>query len=100
MYSSSFKKNVNSKSNKLVPVEVVASPAESSATNEVSEVSDFDAFSDLDRAGCVASPCEYFDTFSPLEERKLNDNDVMLINKGEKTPHGLKKRPSNNFFYK
>jgi hypothetical protein len=97
VYSSSFK----SKCNKLAPVEVVPSPAESTATNEVSEVSDFDAINDLDRAGYVSSPSnDYSSIFSPLEPRKLTEENAMLINKGEKTPHTLKKRPTNMICYK
>lgn len=100
VYSSSFKCNVDSKTNKSVPVEVVPSPADSSATNEVSEVSDFDAITDLDRAGYVSSPNDYSNIFSPLEPTKLSEENVMLINKGDKTPHTLKKRPTNNICYK
>ena len=81
-------------------VEVVQSPAESTATNEVSEVSDFDAIDDLDRVDYVSSPNDYSSIFSPLEPRKLTEENVMLINKGEKTPHTLKKRPMNMICYK
>lgn len=80
--------------------DVVPSPAESSTTNEASEVSDLDAIVDLDRAGYISSPNDYEDVFSPLEVTKLSDENVMLINKGEKTPHTLKKRPTNMICYK
>lgn len=99
LYSSSFKSNIDSKCNKKV-TDVVPSPAESSTTNEASEVSDLDAIVDLDRAGYISSPNDYEDVFSPLEATKLSDENVMLINKGEKTPHTLKKRPTNMICYK
>lgn len=100
--SNSFKNNVNCKSGKSVAFEVAPSPAESSATTEVSEESDFDVISDLDRVGSyVCSPAnDYSNIFSPLETRKLSDENVMMINKGEKTPHTLKKRPTNMICYK
>lgn len=100
VYSSSFKSNANSKYNKAMTIEVVPSPAESAATNEVSEVSDIDAISDLDRAGYASSPNDYCDMFSPQEPAKLSDENVMMINKGEKTPHTLKKRSVNLISYK
>lgn len=99
--SSNFKSNVNGKNSNSVASEVVPSPAESSATNDASEVSDFDVVGDMDRIGAyVLSPSDYCNVFSPLETRKLSDENVMLINKGEKTPHTLKKRPSNTICYK
>lgn len=99
--SSNFKSNVNGKSSNSVASEVVPSPAESSATNDASEVSDFDVVGDMDRVGgYVSSPNDYCNVFSPLESRKLSEENVMLINKGEKTPHTLKKRPSNTICYK
>lgn len=75
-----------------MPVEVVPSPA--------SEVSDLDAITDLDRAGYVSSPNDFNSIFSPLEPRKLSDENALLISKGEKTPHTLKKRPTNMICYK
>lgn len=94
VYSSSSFKNVIHSKNRTAPVEVVPSPADSTATNEASEVSDLDAITDFDRVAC--SPANDY-MFSPLEARKLSDE---IINKGEKTPHALKKRPSNNICYK
>lgn len=95
VYSSSFKKIVNSKSNKSVPVEVVPSPVVSTAT----EVSDIIDLTELERVGCVPSPSDDFgDALSPLETRKfVEDNELPMI-KGDKTPHALRKRPS--MFYR
>lgn len=91
---------MDSKSNKSAPVEAVpSSPAESTATNEVSEL-EFDAITELDRAGFANSPNDYCNIFSPLETRKLSEESAMMINKGEKTPHTLKKRPTNMICYK
>lgn len=100
--SSNYKSNVSGKIINSVESEVVPSPVESSATNEVSEVSDFDVVGDMDRiGGYVSSPNnDYGNVFSPLETRKLSEENVMLMNKGEKTPHTLKKRPSNTICYK
>lgn len=99
VYSSSSFKNVNNSKSRTAPVEVAPSPADSTATNdEASEVSDVDAITDFDRVVQCSPANEYM--FSPLEARKLSDENVMLINKGEKTPHTLKKRPSNNICYK
>lgn len=95
LYNSSFKKNVNSKSNKLVPVEVVPSPAESAST----EVSDIVDLAELERVGGVLSPSTDFDNIqSPLETRKYVEENGVLINKGDKTPHALRKRPT--MFYR
>ena len=101
--SSNFKSNVSDKNINSVESEVVPSPAASSATNEVSEVSDFDVVGDMDRVGGYVSSSpskDYSNVFSPLETRKISEENVMLINKGEKTPHTLKKRPSNTICYK
>lgn len=99
--SSSFKNNVNSKNSKSVAPEVVLSPADSAATNEVSEVSDFDAVGEMDRVGgYVSSPSNYGDVFSPLEAQKLSAENAMLINKGLKTPHTQKNGPLNTIRYK
>lgn len=95
MYSSSFKKNVNSKSNKSVPVDVVSSPAKSTAT----EVSDIVDLAELERVGYAPSPLnDYSDILSPLESRKLAEENGVSINKGDKTPHALRKRPT--MFYR
>lgn len=97
VYSSSFKSNVNSKS-KLVQAEAVPSPAES---NGGSEAAEFDAIGDSNRVGFMSSPAnDYLNMFSPLEERKLTEENKILISKGEKTPHTLKKRPANLICYK
>lgn len=101
--SSNFKSNISDKNINSVESEVVPSPAASSATNEVSEVSDFDVVGEMDRVGgyVTLSPSkDYGNVFSPLETRKISEENVMLINKGEKTPHTLKKRPSNTICYK
>lgn len=92
VYTSSYKSIVSSKI-KSMPVEVVPSPAESTATNGASEVSDFDG----ERGGYNS---DYSNIFSPLETTKLSEENIMLINKGEKTPHTLKKRPTNMMCYK
>lgn len=97
VYSSSSFKNVISSKSRTAPVEVVPSPADSTATNEASEASDLGAITDFDRVAC--SPANDY-MFSPLEARKISEENVMLINKGEKTPHTLKKRPSNIICYK
>lgn len=97
MYSSSFKKKVNSKSNKLMPVEDASSPADSVSTNEISEDLDFD-YTSADLIQFVDSPPdEYSEVFSPLEPRR---QDVTIINKGDKTPHALKRRPTTLISYK
>lgn len=81
--------------------EVVLSPADSAATNEVSEVSDFDAVGEMDRVGgYVSSPSNYGDVFSPLEAQKLSAENAMLIHKGLKTPHTQKNGPLNTIRYK
>jgi hypothetical protein len=72
-------------------VEDVSSPVESLTTNETSEACDEDLFSIIQGD---------FDVFSPLEAGKLYHEDALLMSKGEKTPHTLKKRPSNSVFYK
>ncbi|CRL00456.1 CLUMA_CG013719, isoform A [Clunio marinus] len=102
--NSSIKKIVNSKSinnsNKSVPVEVAPSPAESiSTTHTVSEVSDFDVITDLDRDEYDED--DYGNVYSPFEGTKLTDETALILaSKGEKTPHTLKKRPTNVICYK
>lgn len=94
MYSSSFKKKVNSKSNKCVPVEVVPSPAESTTT----VLSDIVDLAELERVGFEPSPSvDYNEVLSPLESRKLVDDSEVSINKGDKTPHALRKRSSMSY---
>lgn len=90
VYSSSVKSSVNSKSNKLVPVEGIPSPAESS--NDAGEVSDFDVIPE--RIGYVDSPIDFAGMFSPLEAPKLCEDEAGFFIKGDKTPHSLKKRTS------
>lgn len=101
VYSSSFKdKNKSAQTNlKVAPVDIVPSPAESTATNEASEVSDFDAGTNLDLVDELEnSPQTDYSVFSPLEKNKLSDERVeMILSKGEKTPHSGRKRPAISY---
>lgn len=89
-YSSSSKNHLNSLKSKSVSAvqDDASSPIESVPTNKSSEACDEDLFQ------------SDFDVFSPLESRKPSNEEALLISKGEKTPHTLKKRPSNSVFYK
>ncbi|XP_070500593.1 G1/S-specific cyclin-E [Chironomus tepperi] len=96
VYSSSSKNNqfVSNKSLKnATTIEIVSSP-ESAGT---SEVSDFDAVTNLD----VDDLGSDYSVFSPLETESLKNDRKLLVNKNEKTPHSQKnKQPVPTLYYK
>lgn len=96
VYSSSSKSNNKNSNTNLLPIEVIASPADSASTNEVSEVSDFDAATNLDVDDLVSD----YSVFSPLETETLQNDRKLLVNKNEKTPHSQKTRPGSLLCYK
>jgi cyclin E len=99
VYSSSSKSNqfVSNKSSKSsAPIEIVSSP-ESATSNGTSEVSDFDAVTNLDVDDLVSD----YSVFSPLETESLQNDRKLLVNKNEKTPHSQKKQqPIPTLYYK
>lgn len=100
VYSSSSKSNqfVSNKSSKSssAVIEIVSSP-ESATSNGTSEVSDFDAVTNLDVDDLVSD----YSVFSPLETESLKNDRKLLVNKNEKTPHSQKKQqPVPTLYYK
>jgi Cyclin, N-terminal domain len=94
MYISSSKSS-KQKQQASLPVDrdVSSSPAESSASNETSEVSsDFDAVTNLDVDELVSD----YSVFSPLESENLHDDRKLLVSKNEKTPHSQKRRTTTS----
>lgn len=95
VYSSSSKNNQfvsinssNDNKSKESPIEIVSSPESSS------EVSDFDAVTNLD-------DMSDFSVFSPLESENHQNDRKLLVNKNEKTPHSQKKQqPISTLYYK
>lgn len=101
VYSSSSKNNqfVSNKSSKSssAVIEIVSSP-ESATSNGTSEVSDFDAVTNLDVDDLVSD----YSVFSPLETESHKNDRKLLVNKNEKTPHSQKKQqqPVPTLYYK
>ncbi|KAG5675623.1 hypothetical protein PVAND_005512 [Polypedilum vanderplanki] len=98
---SSKKSNNNSKHSsshsKIVTVEIVSSPAEStSSTNGASEISECDAVTTLEVEDLVSD----YGVLSPLETDSLKHDRKLLSNKNEKTPHSQKTRPGSVLCYK
>lgn len=95
--NSNSSNNKNNKNNtKAVPIEIASSPAESTVS-EASEVSEFDAVTNLDVDDLVSDD---YSVFSPLENESIQHDRKLLVNKNEKTPHSQKIRQGSLLCYK